>query len=73
MVAVTVLMIVLDVVHPPAVATGLSFAFKAESERNLVLFGLTVGLVVVLIGLQQVSLCLLARLDRRARVRHRPR
>jgi CBS-domain-containing membrane protein len=29
-------MIVLDVVHPPAVSTALSFAFQADIENNLV-------------------------------------
>lgn len=37
MVVTIVLMIVVDVVHPPAVATSLSFAFRAGNENNLVL------------------------------------
>jgi hypothetical protein len=39
MVVTIVLMIVLDAVHPPAVSTSLSFAFKTGNENNLVLFG----------------------------------
>jgi CBS-domain-containing membrane protein len=40
MVLTIVLMIVLDVVHPPAVSTSLSFALRTYDETNLVLFGL---------------------------------
>ncbi|QYO68345.1 HPP family protein [Leptolyngbya sp. 7M] len=38
MVITIVLMILLDAVHPPAVATSLSFALRAGNESNLVLF-----------------------------------
>ncbi|MDQ3815136.1 MAG: HPP family protein [Armatimonadota bacterium] len=61
MVLVIGLMIVLDVVHPPAVATALSFAFRAGHENNLLLFGMALGLIVVLVALERVSLWLLAR------------
>jgi CBS-domain-containing membrane protein len=64
MVAAIVLMILLDVVHPPAVASALSFAFKAESERNLVLFGFALLIVAMLVLLQQWAIWLLARLTR---------
>lgn len=61
------LMIGADAVHPPAVATALNFAFRAGSgEGNLLLFGLAVGLVVVLVGLQRGSAAVLARLTRPA-------
>jgi hypothetical protein len=56
------LMIVADVVHPPAVSTSLSFAFRAADESNLVLFGLAVGIIVMLVVLQKTVLWLLARL-----------
>jgi CBS-domain-containing membrane protein len=61
MVVTIVLMILLDVVHPPAVSTSLSFALKAGNENNLVLFGLAVGITAVLVGLERFSLWLLAR------------
>lgn len=55
------LMIVLDVVHPPAVSTALSFAFRAGDERSLVLFALAVGMIAVLVVLEQATLWLLSR------------
>ena len=54
-------MIVLDAVHPPAVATAMSFALRAGNETNLVLFGLAVGMTAVLVVLQRLALWLLAR------------
>jgi CBS-domain-containing membrane protein len=54
-------MIVLDVVHPPAVSTALSFAFQADIENNLVLFSLAVGAVALLVSLERFVLWILAR------------
>ncbi|MBW4502341.1 MAG: HPP family protein [Scytonema hyalinum WJT4-NPBG1] len=56
-----VLMIVLDVVHPPAVSTSLSFALRAGNESNLVLFGLAVGITASLVGLERFALWILAK------------
>ena len=53
MVLTIVLMIVFDAVHPPAVATSLSFAFRAGDESNLLLFGLALSIIVVLVLLQR--------------------
>lgn len=64
MVLTIVLMIVLDIMHPPAVSTSLSFALKATNENNLVLFGLAVGITTVLVVLEHVLLWLLARFER---------
>ncbi len=64
MVVTIVLMIVLDVVHPPAVSTSLSFAFKAGNENNLVLFCLAVGVTTALVGLERLALWMLARTSR---------
>ena len=64
MVVTIFLMVVLDVVHPPAVSTALGFAFRSGPESNLTLFGFAVGLVVVLVGLQRVSLWILARVGK---------
>jgi uncharacterized membrane protein len=54
------LMSVLDAVHPPAVATSLSFALRAGNETNLALFGLAVGVIALLIALERCVLWLLA-------------
>ena len=64
MVLTIFLMIIADVVHPPAVSTSLSFAFRANNESNLVLFGLAVGIIALLAVLQKSVLWLLARLYR---------
>lgn len=64
MVITTVVMIVFDIVHPPAAATALAFAFRTGDERNLVLFVVALGLIVVLVVIQTVTLALLARLRR---------
>lgn len=61
MVIAIALMIVLDIVHPPAVSTALSFAFRSSNESNLVLFGLAVAITVTLVGLERFSLWMLAR------------
>ncbi|MBA3922948.1 MAG: HPP family protein [Nostocaceae cyanobacterium] len=61
MVLTIALMILFDVMHPPAIATSLSFALKAGNENNLVLFGLAVGITVVLVSLERLILWLLAR------------
>ncbi|HEY9609514.1 HPP family protein [Allocoleopsis sp.] len=61
MVVTIVLMIILDVVHPPAVSTSLSFALRAGNENNLVLFGLAVGITALLVALERFTLWVLAR------------
>lgn len=61
MVVTIVLMIVFDRMHPPAVATALSFAFGAGPQTNLVLFGLAVGILAALVLLQKAAVSLLAR------------
>lgn len=55
------LMILFDVMHPPAVATSMSFAFRAGDESNLLLFAMAVGITAVLVVLQRAALWLLAR------------
>ncbi len=61
MTATIVLMILLDAMHPPAVSTALTFAFKDSSENSFLLFAFGVGIIVVLVVLQKSSLRLLAR------------
>ncbi|MFB2772030.1 HPP family protein [Pelatocladus sp. BLCC-F211] len=63
MIVTIVLMILLDVMHPPAVTTSLSFALKAGNENNLVLFGLAVGITALLVGLERFALWLLVYLS----------
>ncbi|MBE9011248.1 HPP family protein [Pseudanabaenaceae cyanobacterium LEGE 13415] len=63
MIITIVLMIVLDIMHPPAVATSLSFALRAGNDNNLILFGLAVGITAVLVGLERFALWLIARLS----------
>jgi CBS-domain-containing membrane protein len=65
MVATIVAMILLDAVHPPAVATAMAFALRAGEETNLVLFGLAVGMTAALVVLERLALWLLARYRRR--------
>jgi CBS-domain-containing membrane protein len=60
MVITIVLMILLDVVHPPAVSTSLSFAFRAGNETNLVLFGLAVAITALLVIMERLMLWFLA-------------
>lgn len=57
-------MILLDIVHPPAVATSMSFAFREADDRNLWLFALALGMIGCLVLLQRVMLWLFARLQR---------
>ncbi len=61
MVATIVLMILLDVVHPPAVATSLSFAVSAEGTNVLLIFVLAVGMTAMLVLLERVMVWILAR------------
>lgn len=61
MVATIFLMIMLDVVHPPAVSTAMSFALRAGDAGNLLLFGLSLGTIAVLVVLEHSAVWLLAR------------
>lgn len=61
MVGTIVLMIVLDVVHPPAVSTAMGFALRAGGAGNLLLFGLSLGIIAVLVVLERAAVWMLAR------------
>lgn len=65
MVAVIFLMIILDVVHPPAVSTAMGFALRSGDESNVVLFAMAVGITAVLVLLQRSAMWLLARHHKR--------
>jgi hypothetical protein len=49
--------------HAPAVSTALSFAFRAGDEHNLALFALALGIIAVLVVLEQFMMWLLAHLS----------
>ncbi len=60
--AVTILlMIVLDVVHPPAVSTALTFAFRSENAQTLVLFLLSLLVIALLVVMQRAVVKLFTR------------
>ena len=60
------LMLLANAMHPPAVGTALNFAFHAGTgEGSLWLFGLAVGLVLVLLAVQRTSAWVLGRLAAR--------
>jgi hypothetical protein len=50
MIVTIVLMVLLDMVHPPAVSTALSFAFQTGAESTLVLFMLALSITAVLVS-----------------------
>ncbi len=61
MVATIIVLIAANAMHPPAVSTSLTFAFRASAASSLSLFGLSMGLIVLLVVLEHVSLRLLRR------------
>lgn len=65
-VAVTILiMVVANIMHPPAIGTSLSFAFHTGFATNMSLFLLALGMVALLGILQRMTQYLLGRLIRR--------
>lgn len=54
-------MIILDVVHPPAVSTSVMFALRAGDASNVLLFGLALAIVAVLVLLERLMVWALAR------------
>ena len=55
------LMIVFDIMHPPAVSAALSFAFRAGDASDVLLFGLAVAMTAALVALQRPALWLVTR------------
>ena len=51
----------LQAMHPPAVSTALTFAFRTTPASSVSLFGLALLLIVLLVVLQRGSLWLLGR------------
>lgn len=65
MVATILFMVLADVVHPPAVSTALSFAFRTGDAQSLALFALSLFVIALLVALQRSLLWTLGRLTRR--------
>ena len=55
MVLAIIAMVTFNVMHPPAVATALSFGLRAGDQSNLMLFALAVGMTAVLLLLQRAA------------------
>jgi CBS-domain-containing membrane protein len=68
MVATIGLMVLADVVHPPAVSTSLAFAFRAGPESNLLIFALAVLVTAALVVLEKYTIWQLARFETRGKV-----
>jgi CBS-domain-containing membrane protein len=65
MVITVFVMLLLDAIHPPAIASSLTFAFRAGAEETIILFGLALSLIVVLVIIQRFTVRLLARFTAR--------
>jgi CBS-domain-containing membrane protein len=65
--AVTLGMVAADTLHPPAVSTALAFAFKAEADRNLALFGTALAATAAMVTVGRVAFWLVDRLDTQPR------
>ena len=65
LVCTILIMILLDVVHPPAVATALGFAFRAGEASNLALFALALVVTAILVVLQRAAVWTLLRVRAR--------
>ena len=50
-----VLIITLDAMHPPAMSTALSFAFRTSSLKTLAIFGVTMVVIASLVALQKAA------------------
>lgn len=65
--AITIfLLIVLDIVHPPAISTALAFAFVATKDKVLLLFLVAIVMISILAILQRTALFTLRRIERYA-------
>ncbi len=66
MTATIVVLILLDAVHPPAIATSLGFAILPNQGHVLGVFLLTLAMVATLVVLQRLTLRTLRYVERRA-------
>jgi CBS-domain-containing membrane protein len=60
-------MVVMNLVHPPAIPTALVFALRTGNASNVVLFVVALGITLVLIALQRAATWIVARMERRVR------
>jgi CBS-domain-containing membrane protein len=63
MIVTVIFMVALDAIHPPAVATAISFGFSTPDTNIFFLFLLALIMVAVLVLLEQVILWLVRRAD----------
>lgn len=63
MVATILLLITLNVVHPPAISTALGFAFVTPRDRTLLLFAVAIVLLGILVMMQRIALWTLHRFE----------
>ena len=63
MAATIFLLVLLDVVHPPAIATALGFAFFQQEDQAVVFFLLALAMLIALVVLQWIALRLLNRIE----------
>lgn len=62
MVITILVMVVANIVHPPAIGTTLSFAYRSDLSSNITLFMMALGMIVALVILQRVIQYVLVRL-----------
>lgn len=63
MTATILMLIVLNIVHPPAVSTALAFAFIPAKERTVLLFVVAVVLITLLVILQRTAVWTVRRFE----------
>ena len=67
MVVTISVMVIFDLVHPPAIGTTLAFAFRAQDVSNVTVFVMAVLMTAALVALQKVVTWSMVRLLRRGR------
>ena len=66
MIVTIALMVIFDLVHPPAIGTTLAFAFRAKDANNVTIFILAVFVTAALVAVQKGTSWLMLRLIRRS-------
>lgn len=64
MLSTIIFIISLDAIHPPAIGTAISFGFRAPNTNAFFLFLLALGMVAVLLLLEQIILWIVRRVER---------
>jgi CBS-domain-containing membrane protein len=65
MVVTILVLITLDLVHPPGISTAIGFAFITPKDRTLLLFVAALALLGVLVVLQRIAVWILHRIEQR--------